>query len=136
MRHCNSVFQAQDIWFLLDTEEQTDRKLYIANCPICNKRMALYSYLDVKANCYFEKYYYSGGADRIKEQLKKDVTSTMLGFKEKYKMPSGFKYGKNVEIKRGGETSEIRQYACDFNGNKILVKRIINKNDAADGQKQ
>lgn len=136
MRHCNSVFSASDIWFLLDTEEQDERKLYIATCPICNKRMALYAYHDIKANCYFEQYYYSGGADRIKERLKKDVTSTMLGFKEKYKMPSGFKYGKNVEIKRGGETSEIRQYACDFNGNKILIKRIINKNDAADGQKQ
>lgn len=127
MRHCNSVFSASDIWYLLDTEEQDERKLYIANCPICNKRMALYYYHDIKANCYFEKYYYSGGAERIKERVKKDVTSTMLGFKNKYKMPSGFKYGKNVEIKRGGKTSEIRQYACDFNGNKILVKRIINK---------
>ena len=124
MRHCNSVFQAQDIWYLLDTEDKTDRKLYIANCPICNKRMALYSYLDIKGNFYFEKYFYSGGADKIKERLKKDVTATMLGFRDKYKAPSGFKYGKNVEVKRNGETIEIRQYACDFNGNKILVKRI------------
>lgn len=127
MRHCNSVFKPEDVWYLLDTETQDKRTLYIANCPICNKRMALYSYHDIEKNCYFEKYYYSGGADKIKERLKKDVTATMLGFKDKYKAPSGFKYGKNVEVKRKGETVEIRQYACDFNGNKILVKRITNK---------
>lgn len=100
------------------------RKLYLATCPICEKKMALYSYF--KDNQYFEQYFYSGGVKRIKEKLKRDVTSTMLGFKNKYKAPSGFKYGKNVEIKRRGEIVGIKQYACDFWGNKILVKKIEN----------
>ena len=124
MRHCNSVFCASDIWFLLDKENLIKRKLYLANCPICQKEMVLYSCFNVDENTYFEKYYYSGGAKKIKERLKKDVTSTMLGFKTKYKMPSGFKYGKNVEIKKNGKIVEIRQYACDFSNNQILVKKI------------
>ena len=94
VRHCNSVFSAQDIWYLLDNEKYTQRKLYIANCPICSKKMVLYSYFDPKNNNYFEQYFYSGGAVRIKEKFKREVTSTMLGFKNKYKAPSGFKYAR------------------------------------------
>ena len=126
MRHCNSVFSSDDIWFLLDKGKFTQRKLYLANCPICNKKIALYSYFDTSVNNFFEQYFYSGGVARIKEKLKSDVTSTMLGFKNKYKAPFGFKYGKNVEIKKLGKIVGIKQYACDFQGNKILVKQINN----------
>ena len=124
MRHCNSVFKAEDIWYLLDKDNTTKRKMFLANCPICNKEMVLYEHFDNDTQEYYQKYYYSGGAVRIKQRLKKEVTSTMLGFRDKYKAPSGFKYGKNVEVKRNGEIVAIKQYACDFNGNKILVKRI------------
>lgn len=125
MRHCNSVFKAQDIWFLLDKDNQTKRKLYLAFCPICNKEMALYSCL-IDDKEYFEKYYYSNGAARVKKEFKKDIASTMLGFKVKNKSPFGFKYGINKEIKKQGKTIAIEQYACDFWGNKILVKKIEN----------
>ena len=125
LRHCNSVFSAEDIWFLLDSGEFLKRKLYIATCPICNKEMALYSCLDLNGN-YFEKYYYSNGARKIKDRLKKEIVSTMLGFKTKYKMPYGIKYGENKEIKKNGKIVAIKQYACDFWGNKILVKKIEN----------
>ena len=125
MRHCNSVFQAHDIWFLLDSEYETHRKLYIATCPICNKDMVLYSCLKEKGEV-FEKYYYSNGAKKIRERLKKEVTSTMLGFKTKYKMPFGFKFGVNKEIIKKGKVVGIKQFASDFWGNKILVKKIEN----------
>ena len=85
--------------------------------------MALYAYSDTKKENYFEQYFYSGGVGRIKDKLKKDVVSTMLGFKTKYKMPSGFKYGLNKEIKRNGKIVGTKQYACDFYGNRILVKK-------------
>ena len=127
MRHCNSVFQAEDIWYLLDKEKQEKRKIYLANCPICNKEMALYSYFDTETQNFYEKYYYSGGAKKFKAKMKKDVTSTMLNFKTKYKAPSGFKYGKNIEIKKNGKIIAIKQYSCDFWGNMILVKRIENE---------
>ena len=123
MRHCNSVFSSDDIWFLLDKDNLIQRKLYLANCPICSKKIALYSYFDSKSNNYFKQYFYSGGVQRIKEKLKPDLTSTMLGFKNKYRAPSGFKYGKNIEIKRLGKVVGVKQYACDFWGNKILVKQ-------------
>ena len=125
MRHCNSVFSAQDIWFLLDSDNEINRKLYLAICPICNKEMALYCAV-LADGSVFEKYYYSGGAVKIKQRLKSQITSTMLGFKTKYKMPFGFKYGVNKEIKRNGKIIGVKQYACDFWGNKILVKKMEN----------
>ena len=125
MRHCNSVFKPNDIWFLLDSNGDTKRKLYIANCPICNKDMVLFSCLKQNGE-YFEKYYYSNGAKKIRDKFKKEVTSTMLGFKEKYKMPFGFKYGINKEIVKNGRVIGVKQYASDFWGNKILVKKIEN----------
>ena len=124
MRHCNSIFNANDIWFLSDNEKCINRRLYLAICPICNKKMALYSYFDTVSKTNFEQAFYSGGVAKIKEKLKKDITSTMLGFKNNCKMPFGFKYGKNVEIKKDGKITAIEQYACDFYGNKVLVKRI------------
>ena len=126
MRHCNSVFKAQDIWFLLDKDDCTKRKLYLANCPICNKEMVLYSFV-ASNNEYFEKYYYSNGARKIKERMKPEISSTMLGFKNKYKMPFGFKFGINKEIKKNGKVVGIKQFACDFWGNKVLVKKIENE---------
>lgn len=125
MRHCNSVFKAQDIWFLIDRDNHTKRKIYLANCPICNKEMALYScFIEDR---YYEKYYYSNGARKLKERFKKDIAATFLGFKTKAKMPFGFKYGINKEIKQKGKIVAIEQYACDFWGNKILVKKIENE---------
>lgn len=127
MRHCNSVFRADDVWYLLDTQLQTNRRLFIANCPICGKKMALYSFCDIETGNFSEQYFYSGGATRIKEKFKKDVVSTMLRFKTKQKMPYGFKYGINKEIKRKGKIIATEQYACDFWGNSILVKKIKNE---------
>ena len=126
VRHCNSVFNAEDIWFLLDDDKYINRKLYLASCPICNKKIALYSYCDKDFRNYYEQYFYSGGVTRIKEKFKKEVTSTMLGFRDKYKAPSGFKYGKNKEVIKKGKIVAIKQYAVDFYGNKILVKKIEN----------
>ena len=126
MRHCNSVFSSDDIWYLLDKGNFIQRKLYLAKCPICSKKIALYSSFNNKTNSFFEQYFYSGGVGRIKEKLKSEVTSTMLGFRNKYKAPFGFKYGKNVEVKKLGKIVGIKQYACDFYGNKILVKQTDN----------
>ena len=126
MRHCNSVFKADDIWFLVDCENKIKRKLYLAACPICQKEIAVYSFVDSQSLQLFEKYYYSGGAKKIKQRLKNDVSATMLGFRHKYKMPSGFKFGINKEIKHNGKIIGIKQFSCDFQGNKILIKQIKN----------
>ncbi len=127
MRHCNSVFCADDIWFLQDRDNFIKRSLYLASCPICNKNMALYVHYDEKSKEWHEKYYYSGGVEKIKSRLKKDLLYTKLGFKNKYKTPWGFIWGDNREIRRKGKIIGIKQYACDFFGNKIPVKIIQNE---------
>lgn len=127
MRHCNAVFKPEDIWFLLDEDFKIKRKLYLSICPYCNKKIALYSYFDNLKKEFYEKYYYSNGADKIKERLKKEVVSTYLNFKADKKSPYGFKFGENVEIIKNGKVVEIQQFSCDFYGNKILVKKIKNE---------
>lgn len=129
MRHCNNIFKPNDIWFLLDSEEKTERKLYLANCPVCEKKVALYSYFNEKDGNFYQKYFYSGGYERIKKYLKKDIVSTMLNFKNGFKTASGFKYGKNIEIKGKGKIVALEQYACDFEGNETLIKRIKMENE-------
>ena len=126
MRHCNSLFSAEDIWFLVDNDKEIKRRIYIANCPVCQKEIALYCCFNLENNSIFEKYYYSGGARKIKQKYKKEITGTMLGFRKKYKMPFGYKFGINKEIKKNGKIVGIKQFACDFQGNKILVKKIEN----------
>ena len=48
--------------------------------------MALYVHYDEKSKEWHEKYYYSGGVEKIKSRLKKDLLYTKLGFKNKYKL--------------------------------------------------
>lgn len=120
MTHCNSAFPPNDIWYLLDKDGLTKRKLYLATCPICCKLMAFYNY--TKEDGTEEvKTYYSGGARRMMDELKKDMVGSMLRWRDKCKQgnPSGFIYGINKETKK-----EIRQYASDFYGRRVIIKKI------------
>lgn len=123
MRHCCS-FKADDIYFLTETELYTKRKLSIGFCPICKKPVAEIFlqrfdgkierdwFSGVKANDLVMKY-----KDQILYSLRECNYSK---FKSK---PYGWKYGLNKTVKIKGE-EHIRQYACDFYGNKEMIKQI------------
>lgn len=124
MRHC-CTFSADDIYYLADTDMCSERKLSIGFCPICSKPVAelverrfdgLYikqSLSGIKANDLVAKHQVE-----IIYSLKK---INYLRFKSK---PFGWKYGINRTGTQNGKPC-IRQYACDFYGNKALLKTII-----------
>lgn len=123
MRHCCS-FRADDIYYLSDTNFFSSRKLSIGFCPICNKPVA--ELFEVRFDGYINRASYSGiRANDIVLKLKDEIVYSMrecnyLRIKSK---PFGWKYGINKDGKKNGKAC-AKQYACDFYGNKELIKTI------------
>ena len=123
VRHCCN-FKADDIYYLIENSIYPTRKLSIGFCPICNKPVTELYF--IKFDGAIEKYNYSGlNADRILNKYKDEILYSMkecnyLKFKSK---PYGWKYGVNKSVKIAGR-ERLRQYACDFYGNKEIVKTI------------
>ena len=120
MRHC-CQFKADDIYYLKDNDISTTRILAIGFCPICKKPVA-----------ELTEYTFAGGINKVSaagiqaQHLVMNYNSEILySMKEmnyrkfKYK-PFGWKFGVNKEYKNG----KVYQYACDFYGNKELIKTI------------
>ena len=120
MRHC-CQFKADDIYYLEETELHTNRMLSIGFCPICHKPVA-----------ELAEELFSGGINRVSvsgvnaQNLMQNVRNEILyslreaNYRKLRSKPFGWKYGLNKENKNGN----IKQYACDFYGNKELVKEV------------
>ncbi len=121
MQHC-CEFKPDDIYYLRDNDIFSSRKLAIGFCPICSKPVAelsqwrfdgkydRFAASGVRANDLVLKY-----KDEIVYSLKE---CNYTRFKTK---PFGWKFGINKSSKTGNK-EVTRQYACDFYGNKELIK--------------
>ena len=120
MRHC-CQFKADDIYYLNDTDLFSSRMLSIGFCPICKKPVA--ELIEWRFDGVLNKQTLSGiNANNMMINLQNDIVYSVkeLNFKKAKYKPFGWKYGINREGKKG----IIRQYACDFYGNKELIKTI------------
>jgi len=123
MRHC-CQFKADDIYFLYETALYTTRKLLIGFCPICHKPVAeLYK---MRFDGSVEREYYIGVkanevANNLKEQI--NYSARECNYQKFKSKPYGWKYGENKSVKINGK-EHIKQYACDFYGNKEVIKTI------------
>ena len=128
MRHC-CAFSADDIYYLVDTDICSGRKLSIGFCPICSKPVA--ELFEVRFDGLVIKQVLVGiKANDLMIKLKDEILYSMkkcnyLKFKSK---PFGWKYGVNRNGSRSGKPC-VRQYAYDFYGNKVLVKRMNERNN-------
>ena len=123
MRHC-CQFNADDIYFLTETELYTTRKLSVGFCPICKKPVA---------EIYLQRFDGAISRDwvsgiKANEMVNKFKDEIMYSAKEcnylKFKSkPYGWKYGINKTAKINGK-EYTRQYACDFYGNKEMIKQF------------
>ena len=121
MRHC-SQFKADDIYYLTENEIYTNRILSIGFCPVCKRPVA--ELIEYNFAGGMNKITVSGiHAQNLMVQLKSDIVYSVreLNFKKLKSKPYGWKFGVNKESKNG----KISQYACDFYGNKELVKKIV-----------
>lgn len=124
MRHC-CEFDAYDIWYLKDSDEFSNRALFIGDCPICNKHVAILTQRNVKTNSFLTiKKVGECAISFAKELIKEIVYSKNAINKMKFRpKPYGWRYGLNKEKKDKKGNTYVEQYAKDFYGNKELVKR-------------
>lgn len=123
MHHC-CEFKADDIYFLKETCLYSVRKLSIGFCPVCEKPVA--ELFEQRFDGPIIRTRFSGiKAHDIVMKLKNDIEysareSNYSRFKSK---PYGWKYGINKAVKINGQ-EKVRQWACDFYGNKEVIKTI------------
>ena len=124
MRHC-CEFDAFDIWYLKNTEEYTNRVLFIGVCPICKKNVTILVQKRSKTNSIITIKKVGETALKLVSELRKEKTLSRnslnkMNLKPK---PYGWKYGVNKEKKDKDGKAYINQYAVDFFGNKELIKK-------------
>ena len=123
MQHCCN-FRPEDVYYLQDTNLYTFRRLAVGFCPICEKPVAeliqeMFNGITIRESAAGIK------ANDMLFEHKEEILFSMkecnyLRFKSK---PFGWKYGINKCGKSKGK-GIIKQYACDFYGNKELIKTI------------
>ena len=123
MRHCCS-FRADEVYYLSENYLYSNRKLSIGFCPICSKPIAeLY---EIRFDGKVNNISYSGiKANNIVLELKNQIlySASECNYRKLKSKPFGWKYGINKDGKIKGKPC-ARQYACDFYGNKELIKTI------------
>jgi hypothetical protein len=123
LKHC-CRFKADDIYYLADTELYPQRKLSVGYCPICGKPVA--ELVLIRFDGKVEQNTYSGlKADEIVMKNKDSILYSVneLNYSRFKSKPFGWKYGVNKTVMIKGQ-EHIRQYACDFYGNKEIIKEI------------
>lgn len=121
MRHC-CKFKPDDIYYLSETNLYVFRKLSMGFCPICQKPVAeLY---EVRFDGAVSRDYASGvDAQNLVMKHKDSILYSMseCNYRRFKSKPFGWKYGLNKSVKING-AERVRQYACDFYGNKEIIK--------------
>ena len=110
------------IWFLYPNKDYTNRKLEIAYCPKCEKRIVRYVKENIVTGNITSEQFSKYKAEKLIQELsaEKEYSSFDL-FTQKGLY--GFRYGENKEIKRDGKIVAI-QKSVDFYGNKEVVKQV------------
>lgn len=120
---CGAKINKIELWILKDIQNFNSRKLTIAHCDKCHKIQLV---LIEKRS--------SDGKVFTNIIDEKNVANVLLREKNRllyryYDIENdslfGWIYGVNIEIKnKKGKTTQIRQYSSDFNGNKVIQKKI------------
>lgn len=121
MRHC-CEFNPADIYYLRDNDLYSNRKLAIGFCPNCDKPVC--ELIEWRFDGVFNRVSCSGlKANDLMLKCKDDIIYSLrecnyAKFKSK---PFGWVYGINKQYKNKNQ-EVVKQYACDFYGNKELIK--------------
>ena len=118
MLHC-CQFKADDIYHLNDTDLFSSRVLSVGFCPVCKKPVA--ELTEWRFDGIYNKQSASGlEAQEIMIRYQNDIAYSVreTNYRKAMYKPYGWKYGLNRSKKNG----DVRQYACDFYGNKELIK--------------
>ena len=123
MLHCRN-FKSDDIWFLYDTNEYIDRRLYLGFCPQCLKEVGELLEIRKIDNEVVLKRLTGKKLQKTKEREKCNIIYTAQQLnKDKFRKPFGWVYGVN-KLCKGKNKTVIKQYRKDFTGAKELIKKI------------
>lgn len=119
MYHCVK-FNPDAVYHLKDTDLSEKRTLSVGFCPNCGKPVA--ELVEYSFTGALNKTVAAGiNAHNLVTDLKESIlrTADSVCRTTKYK-PYGWKYG----INKCGKNGMVSQYACDFYGNKELIKKF------------
>lgn len=123
--HCGREIKPTETWYLAETKECNNRILHIAFCPRCLKSLTCLSEQSKSENKTFNKIKFGSQALKEIELCKTDKLYTAFDLKVKKGKPYSWIYGENVEIcNNKGKVIKIRQKACDYFGQKEVIKEI------------
>ena len=126
--HCIE-FDALDVWYLHNIKDFENRTLAFGRCPKCKKQVAVLSETHIISKKEFINVFTSDKALNVIKNERKRVVYSALELKNIDKSTVGFKYGLNKERRnKKNKVSSIKQYSCDFFGNKHLVKKFTVNN--------
>lgn len=123
MLHCVR-FKADDIYYLKDSDLYTSRYLSIGFCPICKKPVA--ELVEQRFDGKPQKTTAAGiQADELLSKINSEISYSVreVNYKRANSKPYGWRYGINKCVK-SGKNEVIKQYACDFYGNKELIRNV------------
>lgn len=125
--HCNVSFRPEFIWFLIDTEDFTNRRLEVGICPVCEHKLARLVETRITDNVTFETLRTRRKANRLINSLKDEIHFTNLDCMNKNKTLYGWRYGETKEVIKKDGTKTITEKAVDFYGHKTIIKEEIHK---------
>ena len=123
MRHC-CQFYPDDVYYLQDNDLYSSRKLSIGFCPICGKPVS--ELVEWKFDGEYKKTSLSGiKAHSMAMKYRSEIVYSLreCNYLKCNSKPFGWKYGINKSVK-SGKKELVKQYACDFYGNKELIKKV------------
>lgn len=122
--HCNTKHKPYDCWHLFCTKDLYNRKLFLFDCSICNKKIVLLEQFSKKNNKCYHTFYFGEDANKLIEKYSDDILFKESNFKmPKQKNTYKWVYGINTEVydKATGKVIGTKSYAADFYGNKIEI---------------
>ena len=121
--HCNSKFKPYVTWFLFSSKSFYNRCIEFGFCPHCNKDIACLVEFRKADDVKFVKYVKNKDVNKLREQYKNEIDYKSTDLIVNKGTPYRWVYGLNQQ-KIDKKTGEItyRQTACDFYGNKEVIK--------------
>ena len=125
LKHCRE-FKEYDIWFLCNTKQFQDRKLYLGKCPECLKDIARLDETRILDGVVFQdcaKGYKA--VEKLCDKVRHQIITTAQEITIKRGKPYGLCYGENKEIHNNkGKVIATRQKCCDWYGQKEVIKEV------------
>lgn len=125
LKHCRE-FKEYDIWYLCNTDQFQDRKLYLGRCPVCLKDIARLDETRISDGKTFKDPAVGyKNVEKLCDKVRHQIITTAQEITIKKGKPCGLCYGENKEIHNNkGQVIAIRQKRCDWYGQKETIKEL------------